>query len=337
MDDLISIIVPVYNVEQYLDRCIESILSQTYQNIELILVDDGSTDSCPEKCDLWKQKDRRIQVLHQKNTGAGLARNTGIRCAKGKYVFFIDSDDAIDRNTIEKCVFTANENNSDIVIFGRRNFFNNEEKVIHPKKVEKTIFKDVEIKKQLLPGLFTYSLGTGVSACCKMFRLDLLNDYDISFPSERTVISEDAFFCLDAVSMAATVTVIPDCLYYYYKREGSLSTKYNDNRQQQNDLFLMELLKKAESLQLPVQVTNHMKAKYHSYTLAALMQIEKTKLSKREKSNAIDVILDNPILTETLSDEVLCLEPFLSRLFWKILSKQKKKVCKLLLRLKAVF
>ena len=337
MDNLVSLIVPIYNVEDYLDRCVESIVNQTYGNLEIILVDDGSTDTCSEKCDCWKCKDDRIQVIHQKNAGAGIARNTGIHSAKGKYVFFIDSDDAIDPFTVERCVMAAEETDSEIIVFGRYNIFLNGKKEKFPIKIEKTVFRGENIVNQFLPGLFTYSMGTGISACCKMFRLDLLNDHTVRFPSERKVISEDAFFCLDAVAKAEVVTVIPDCLYYYYKREGSLSTKYKADRQHQNDLFLMELLKRAEDQHLSVKVANHMKSKYHSYTLAALMQIEKTNLSGREKKNKLDEIMDNPILAETLGDEVVCLDPFFSRLFWKLLRRKKKKMCRLLLWLKAGF
>ena len=89
----ISIIVPVYNVEQYLDRCVNSILNQTFTDFELILVDDGSKDHCPEMCDEWSKKDARITVIHKENGGAGSARNIGMKKASGKYVCFVDSDD----------------------------------------------------------------------------------------------------------------------------------------------------------------------------------------------------------------------------------------------------
>lgn len=92
---LISVIVPIYKVEKYLDRCVESIVNQTYKNIEIILVDDGSTDSCPQMCDKWAAKDNRIKVIHKKNEGAGKARNIGLDVCNGNYVSFIDSDDYI--------------------------------------------------------------------------------------------------------------------------------------------------------------------------------------------------------------------------------------------------
>ena len=98
---LLSIIVPVYKAEKHLDRCVESILSQTYGNIELVLVDDGSPDACPAMCDAWAEKDGRIKVIHKPNGGLSSARNAGLVKASGEYVFFLDSDDTISANCIE--------------------------------------------------------------------------------------------------------------------------------------------------------------------------------------------------------------------------------------------
>ena len=102
VNDLISIIIPVYNVEQYLKRCIDSVINQTYHNVEIILIDDGSPDSCPQKCDIWAKKDSRIKVVHKVNGGLSDARNYGLQYAKGKYIAFLDSDDYVQPNTYEK-------------------------------------------------------------------------------------------------------------------------------------------------------------------------------------------------------------------------------------------
>ena len=99
--DKISVIVPVYNVEKYLDKCVESIVNQTYKNLEIILVDDGSTDSCPEICDEWAKKDNRIKVIHKPNGGLSSARNAGMDSMTGSYIQFVDSDDYIKSNMIE--------------------------------------------------------------------------------------------------------------------------------------------------------------------------------------------------------------------------------------------
>lgn len=101
---LISVIVPIYNVEEYMDDCIKSIISQTYANLQIILVDDGSPDSCPQKCDMWAEKDARIQVVHKQNGGLSSARNAGMKVATGEFISFIDSDDFIDEHMYEKLI-----------------------------------------------------------------------------------------------------------------------------------------------------------------------------------------------------------------------------------------
>lgn len=101
-NELISVIVPVYNVSRYIDRCMTSLLKQTYENIEIILVDDGSPDDCGFKCDQYARTDSRVYVIHKKNAGLGMARNSGLDIAKGKYVAFIDSDDYVDEQMFER-------------------------------------------------------------------------------------------------------------------------------------------------------------------------------------------------------------------------------------------
>ena len=114
--DLISIIVPVYKVEKYLDKCVQSIVDQTYQNLEIILVDDGSPDNCGAMCDVWAKKDSRIKVIHKENGGLSDARNAGIKAASGEYIFLLDGDDYILKNAIELMYKGVTENNADIAI-----------------------------------------------------------------------------------------------------------------------------------------------------------------------------------------------------------------------------
>ena len=111
----VSVILPIYNVEKYLERCIKSIAAQTYTNLEILLIDDGSTDLSADICDMWAEKDKRVIAIHKKNEGLGMARNTGIDNATGRYVFFVDSDDYVAPDMIEKVVMLAENTNSDVV------------------------------------------------------------------------------------------------------------------------------------------------------------------------------------------------------------------------------
>lgn len=140
--DLITIIVPIYNVEQYLPSCIESILQQTYVNLQILLVDDGSTDSCPDICDEYAQKDHRVEVIHKPNGGLSDARNVGIERAKGKYITFIDSDDVIAADMVNYLYMLAENNDADISVC--QNTKVKEDGVLTIK--EKPLFQDYTIE-----------------------------------------------------------------------------------------------------------------------------------------------------------------------------------------------
>lgn len=116
----VSIIVPVYKVEKYLDRCVESLINQTLKNIEIILVDDGSPDNCPALCDKWAKKDDRIKVIHKENAGLGFARNSGMEIAKGRFIGFVDSDDYVKNDMFERLFLAATKENAEIAMCGFR-------------------------------------------------------------------------------------------------------------------------------------------------------------------------------------------------------------------------
>ena len=118
LNPLISVVVPIYNVDKYLDRCVESIIKQTYTNLEIILVDDGSSDNSPQICDNWNVKDKRIKVIHKENGGLSDARNVGLSFATGEIISFIDSDDWIEHEMFEKMLNRKKKDNSDIVSCG---------------------------------------------------------------------------------------------------------------------------------------------------------------------------------------------------------------------------
>ena len=116
MDALVSVIIPVYKVEAFLDRCVESVVGQTYPKLEIILVDDGSPDTCPEKCDAWAKKDSRIKVVHKQNEGPGYARNSGIEAATGAYIMFVDSDDYLFADAVEVLLDRIERDQSDLAV-----------------------------------------------------------------------------------------------------------------------------------------------------------------------------------------------------------------------------
>ena len=335
MRELVSVVVPVYNVEDYLDDCVESILAQTYAELEIILVDDGSADGSGSLCDQWAARDGRIRVIHQENRGLGMARNRGLELARGTYVFFWDSDDSVENTLVEKCLDRARCHDAQVVLYGCSRVQGNR---ITPTPVRpgKTVYRDEEVQAQLLPGLFTYDLGLGISAWGKMYKLDFLRLQGLSFPSEREIISEDGWFALELFSKVSCAAVLPECLYRYRCRSGSLTRGFRPDRQQKNDDFLLKSQAFSEELGLPDLVRNHLRSRYHGLTLGAMMQLTASPLSRREKRKALHAIYRSPVLQETLTEDVLMLDGKMPRVFWRCLRSRCYGLCTLLLHLNRI-
>lgn len=227
--ELVTIIVPVYNVEKYIERCVKSLLNQSYQNIEILLIDDGSTDSSGKKCDVYAAKDKRIKIYHKENEGLGLTRNYGISKAQGQFLIFVDSDDYITENTVEILMNKEHECNADIII---SNYYYKEEaqKVIIPEK----LYKDNEIHDFLL----VHTMGNSpqvldalsYTAYGKLYKKSLFDDYNLCFPSERKLIWEDLVFNTEAFSKCKSIYVMHYPTYYYCFNESSLTHKYIEGK-----------------------------------------------------------------------------------------------------------
>ena len=223
----VSIIIPCYNVEKYLNRCIVSIVNQTLKDIEIILVDDCSHDNVPTMCDKWAEKDLRIKVIHKvKNEGLGFARNTGLDVATGEYVAFVDSDDYIDINMYKTLYDKAKKNDSDIVYCGlkqefRKGLFTEIRDFDNEEVFEKNNLVDLSIR--YIDPLYGRCLFMSVwHSIYKRRKIGNLRFY-----SERIVCSEDLPFQIGMLLRVDRVTYIPDTLYYYCFNEGSLSKTFN--------------------------------------------------------------------------------------------------------------
>lgn len=243
---LISVVVPVYNVEKHLDRCVESIVTQTYKNIEIILVDDGSTDSCPQKCDDWKEKDSRIKVIHKVNAGLGMARNTGIENAGGQYIFFFDSDDYVDTEAVEVLYAEASSTEADLVLFGYRcvSADGGIIKTTIP-NTGKSFFSGAEVTELILPALFGpdpvsgRSYGLEKSAWSCMYSAELISKTGWRFVSEREYISEDIYSNLDLYAHVNSVSVVSRAFYFYCRNNSSLTSSFREDRFSKN-LYLYD-------------------------------------------------------------------------------------------------
>lgn len=215
---LVSIIVPVYKVEKYLRRCLDSIAAQTYTNFEAILVDDGSPDRCGEICDEYAAKDTRFRVIHQENRGVSAARNTGLDACMGSYVMFIDSDDYIAANMCEMLVKNAIQNKAQIVMCGFYFVYEGKQtsfSVCPPQAVMSG--KDATIQC-LGPKSSVYS----IVVWNKLYKRNLFEVEACKVRFPEGLIYEDEFVSYKLLYLAERVSMMKEPLYYYWQREGSI-------------------------------------------------------------------------------------------------------------------
>lgn len=220
---MITIIIPVYNVIKYLDRCIESALNQTYKDIEIILVDDGSTDGSSELCDKYKEIDSRIKVIHKKNEGLSSARNMGLDNMTGKYVTFLDSDDYLSSDYVEKSLYMMEKYNADISI-------------MRIKHIPEEINEELEDKKENKEIVYTsqeaieISLYQTLFGCCapgKLYKKEIFDK--IKFPFGK--ISEDLAICHELLDKANDKIIFYDKIGYYYRQHNeSITHNFNLGR-----------------------------------------------------------------------------------------------------------
>ena len=214
-DVLVSVIVPVYNVEAYLGRCVDSILAQTYGNLEVILVDDGTKDNCDKLCDAYAAIDTRVRVIHKENGGLSSARNAGIDIARGEYLVFVDSDDWIEPDAVESMLSLALEHQTELVVAGRYDVKakTGQKKVgLCPPKTE------VISGEEMVSRIFRWD-NCDSSACDKLYARRLFRE--IRFPQGK--VCEDVPIMYKIVLDAGRVALLSKPVYNYFHRSGSLS------------------------------------------------------------------------------------------------------------------
>ena len=225
MQDKVSIIVPVYNTAAYLDKCVESIASQTYKNLEVLLIDDGATDGSGKLCDRWAEKDSRIRVIHKENGGLSDARNAGLERATGDYIAFVDSDDHITADMIEKLLRALLSADADMSICNCLQVY--EDGTPLPEAEEGQIIRDevlsgfAVIEKMPEEMGFLYHIAWN-----KLYRKELFAE--VRFPKGK--LCEDVFIAHRLLAQCGKVACISDSCYYYVQRTGSIlhskSSKY---------------------------------------------------------------------------------------------------------------
>lgn len=231
--ELISIIVPVYNVEKYLKKCLDSIIAQTYKNIEVIMVDDGSTDNCGKICDEYAEAHKNFKAVHKKNAGLGMARNTGIQHMSGEYVMFLDSDDYIDPDLVKVLYNALKTNKVDISKSGFRRV-DNDGNISSERKYNSEVFKGKKAATMFLPRLIGSSPekkdSFEMSVWASLYKTSHIKNNTILFPSERDLISEDIIFNIEYTQYANGACVISEIGYNYRYNPLSLTKNYRANK-----------------------------------------------------------------------------------------------------------
>lgn len=268
MGELISVIVPIYRVENYLAQCIESIVNQTYRNLEIILVDDGSDDRCGEICDLYAERDSRIKVIHKKNGGADDARKVGIQKAAGTYVGYVDGDDWIEPKMYERLMYYIEKYHVDVVESGVIDSWETEKKMRVP-FLEEGVFKGERFSKMIAPKVIYsgnfFQHGISPYLVTKLFRKDKIFKYQM-MPEPSNNIVDDAMCTFPCIIESRSLYITHECYYHYRVRENSAKRlirkdiaptvmkyykdwvtrctvrKFNDNIENQVQYFVLYLL-----------------------------------------------------------------------------------------------
>ena len=247
---IVSVIVPVYNVESYLCRCVDSVLEQSFTDYELILVDDGSSDSSPIICDAYAKDNEKIKVVHKKNGGLADARAAGFERAAGEYILFVDSDDYIHRDMLEQMVSSMKTQQADLTIcayFEKREL--REKAFLLPFQEEMISGKDHIIESYVKPmiGAETESSLVPGFLCIRMMKRELIQKS--YFLSERIYYKEDHAFNLLYIDSVKTIAVVNKPLYYYCVNDNSLTNRYRENKWEMYSnllFFYMDYIKKRE-------------------------------------------------------------------------------------------
>lgn len=248
---LVSVIVPIYNVESYLDECIASIVNQSYTNLEILLLDDGSPDGCGSICDRWAAQDDRIQVVHKGNSGVSDTRNLGIRIASGAYLLMPDSDDYLDLNAVSTLVQYALQYQAQCVLGGYSRLLVDGHITAQPCTDHIVLCRSPqEIQEQLLPRLLGGECQgitpVGPSACTKFYSRQSVLDSGAQFLDITEIGSEDFYFNVCFLSRISSAVLIPETFYFYRQNPSSCSNSY---RPYQLESFL-RLYSRLESQQL---------------------------------------------------------------------------------------
>lgn len=299
----ISIIVPIYNVkEEYFKKCMETLINQTVDDIEIILINDGSTNNSGELCDKYSKQDKRVRVFHQENQGVSVARNKGIEEAKGKWILFVDPDDWIELDLCERLLNHTKEKEYDIIIFSfeeiflnkkvRKNWNNKKEHIFNSSEIELLQQQILDYNGKFINNYFGAVWGN-------LFRKEFLSKYNINFP-KGIVKAEDTLFNLYALEKAQNIKYIDEVLYHYRHSDMSACYKYN-NKIDQN---LIQMLKEIEKFMIDNKKDNKLEYINSYYHKVYVSLIETLKLNYFHKDNNLGYFTNKKNFLKLINESI---------------------------------
>lgn len=321
---MFSIIVPVYNVEKYLTQCIESLICQTYSNIEIILVDDGSRDRSGKICDEYMQKDSRIKVIHKNNEGLGMARNSGLECVTGEYVTFVDSDDFLKKDAIEKLVDGIKIYDADTVIGGYSRI-DESGKCIFNDKFQTRCYSGNEVQDILFPRLMGSAPDNKDSIRPSVwnaaYSIEIIRANNLKFPSEREYIAEDIVFDIEYYRFSKKVALIDSSGYMYRVTPGSLTQTYKPDRYQKIKYLYEYIFRRLYELNYKESVINRARRMFFVYVRMCFNQeCNAEEINMIDAIKKINEICKDKLLQDTIKKypiHLLELQPRIFLLFVK--------------------
>lgn len=287
--DLVSVVVPVYNVERYLDECISSLLKQTYSNIELILVDDGSKDGSGKICDQYGREYPDIKVIHKENAGLGYARNSGLEIASGELVTFVDSDDYVEPTYIEELVNGLAVHHVDMCKGGFRKV-QDDGSVKFQRSYHSEVFPGGEARARLLPRLIGSAPAQhdSVEMCVwgTIYKMSHIRQHHLRFPSEREMLSEDIVFNVAYMQYADGACLIPQAGYNYRENFSSLTKRYRAERFDLSRHLYLEMNQRLRELGYSSDTLHRLDRMFFIYLKACITQ-ERRRVSGQTAARAI--------------------------------------------------
>lgn len=328
----ISIIVPVYNVKEYFNECMESLVSQTYKDIEILLVDDGSSDGTECLCDEWANQDERIQVFHKVNEGTHSARNLGLEKATGIYVMFIDPDDWLELNTIEFCAKKIQENDLDVIRYNYIREYNGQPLKKENSFLEEKIYAGENCKKILRQTLglvedeliHPENLNFLASVCFSIYRKSIIDSFKIQFYNIREIGTfSDGLFNINYLLHAKNFQFINQYFYHYRKTNPKSATaNYRENFLEKQLILFEEIKRLLEENALGEEIKRAYLNRIALSSMELCLNVYKRKSSFRKKYGEIKKILKNGFYVEAFKTFKLKYLPLKWRIYYGLIKRR---------------